>query len=349
MSGWPRERGRRQRDRERCELARNKPSSDRPRSRPRRQVTPRASRSQAAVRSATPIVRGPPIARALRSSSGNPGARYHPTKKLPAHSRNIAHPGLPISERTTLTPALINNIAEIKTQQMDLDLTRRTWGGTRKGAGRPRNDRGEPSHASRDPHVARYPVHVTMRTVPEIRDLRRAEVYDGVRAALDKIAERTAFRVVHFSLQNNHIHLIAEADDPEAFDCGMRALTISLARRINKALGRRGRVFAYRFHSTPLRSPRQTRHAISYVLNNWRRHNEDERGTVEDRFAILDRYSSAISFTGWSNWSLTAWPRDYQALRVTRPRTWLLGVGWQRGGKPIRTDEVPGPLPASKR
>jgi REP element-mobilizing transposase RayT len=228
--------------------------------------------------------------------------------------------------------------------QTSLDFTPRTHGGARKGAGRPKSKtRRDPPHRSRPVHVDRHPVHVVMRAVPEVGRLRTEPVYDAVRAALDKIAERTVFRVVHFSLQHNHIHLIVEADDSAALESGMRALAISLARRINKALDRKGKVFEFRYHTTALRSPTQTRRAISYVLNNWRRHNEDER-SLDARSWTLDRYSSAITFTGWANWSLRAWPASYVALPVARPQTWLLEKGWLRGGKPIRTDEVPGPL-----
>lgn len=228
--------------------------------------------------------------------------------------------------------------------QTSLDFTPRTHGGKREGAGRPKSKkRHDPPHRSRATHVARHPVHVVMRARPEVGRLRRDPIYDAVRISLDKIAERVAFRVVHFSLQHNHIHLIVEADDAAALDSGMRALAISLARRINKALDRSGKVFEFRYHTTALRSPTQTRHAISYVLNNWRRHDEDER-SLRERFAVLDGYSSAISFRGWANWSPTGWPEGYVALPVSAARTWLLAVGWQRGGKPIRTDEVPGPL-----
>jgi REP element-mobilizing transposase RayT len=177
----------------------------------------------------------------------------------------------------------------------------------------------------------------------EVGRLRRGEVYAGARCALLAIAARISFRVVHLSIQHNHIHLLVEAGDHDALDSGMRALTISLARRINKSLGRSGKVFEYRYHSTPLTSPRQTRNAIAYVLNNWRRHREDERG-LRQRTAILDPYSSAITFAGWADFRLTTWPEGYVALPVTPPQTWLLATGWELARRPIRTSDTPGPI-----
>jgi hypothetical protein len=110
-----------------------------------------------------------------------------------------------------------------------------------------------------------------------------------------------------------------------------------------KSLGRTGQVFEHRYHATPLTSPRQTRHALAYVLDNWRRHQEDMRGERQRR-AILDPYSSAIAFTGWDDFVLGPWPPGYTALPVASPRTWLLDKGWRLANKPLRAREVPGPF-----
>ena len=183
--------------------------------------------------------------------------------------------------------------------QLNLDLTPRSWGGKRNGAGRPKSKSKTPKHdtphRSRKPHVGRFPLHVVLRTVRDVPRLRRDEIHEAVGKTLAKIAERVDFRIVHLSLQHNHVHLIVEAHNGEALESGMRAFAISLARRINHVLGRKGKVFAFRYHTTTLRSPTQVRNAIAYVLNNWRRHNEDER-ELEARFWLIDRYSSALRF-----------------------------------------------------
>jgi hypothetical protein len=177
----------------------------------------------------------------------------------------------------------------------------------------------------------------------EIGRLRRGELYVAARKALIKIAARSDFRVVHLSLQHNHLHLIVEAAGKRALSSGMRGLAISLARRINVILGRTGKVFEYRYHVTRLTTPRQTRNALVYVLNNWRRHGEDLRGDRQ-RAAILDPYSSAVAFTGWKDFAVTALPPGYAPLPVAAPQTWLLGDGWRRADRPISAWEVPGPL-----
>lgn len=228
-----------------------------------------------------------------------------------------------------------------KHPQLELDL--RTWGGKRKGAGRPKQNAHDSPHVPRPQHVGRYPLHIVLRTVRDVPRLRCEEAFEATRKTLAKIGERLDFRIVHLSLQHNHVHLLVEANDSVALESGMRALTISLARQLNRAFGRTGQVFAVRYHATTLRSPTQVRNAISYVLNNWRRHNEDER-ELRARFWILDRYSSAIRFAGWADWQGFKCPDGYTPLPVASPQTWFLAEGWQRARKPIRTSEVPGPL-----
>jgi hypothetical protein len=158
--------------------------------------------------------------------------------------------------------------------------------------------------------------------------------------------------VAHISIQGNHIHLIVEAGDAAALESGMRALAISLAKRINRSLEREGKVFAFRYHSTALTSPRQTRNALSYVLNNWRRHNEDERGGLHAREMAVDPYSSALAFQGWSDFRLGMSPPpefvELPPLPVSRAETWLLAVGWEKSNQPIRAWDTPGPIVARR-
>ena len=225
-----------------------------------------------------------------------------------------------------------------------LDFVERTWGGSRPGAGRKKakNRRG-PEHRSRASHTARNPLHVTMRVLREVGRLRRRKVYAAARRSLIKIASRIEFRVVHISIQHNHIHLLVEAGSGGELESGMRSLSISLARQINKSLERRGKVFEFRYHSEELSTPTQTRNALAYVLNNWRRHREDEH-TFADRFMPIDDYSSAVLFTGWADWSPKVPIEDFDPLPVASPQTWLLRTGWQLARRPIRTSDTPGPI-----
>ena len=181
-------------------------------------------------------------------------------------------------------------------------------------------------------------MHVTLRVKEDVRRLRRGYVLRRLRRALEVVAERDAvFRVVHMSIQNNHLHLLVEAANKEELAHGMQAFAISAARAINRAQKRTGKVFAFRYHAVEIRNRRQTRHALAYVLNNWRRHAED-RGSVH----ALDEYSSAVVFEGWTGGRFAV-PARHEPLEVKPARTWLLREGWQLYGL-IGPREVPGPL-----
>ncbi len=151
--------------------------------------------------------------------------------------------------------------------QAELELTPRTWGGRREGAGRRRDpQRHAPPHRARPTHTARYPVHVVLRTLPSVGRLRRGPGDHAIRRSLAHGAAREGVRIVHLSIQHNHVHLLAEVAPSAALSRGMQALSICAARAINRSLGRRGKVFAHRYHRTDITSPRQVRSALASVL-----------------------------------------------------------------------------------
>jgi REP element-mobilizing transposase RayT len=159
--------------------------------------------------------------------------------------------------------------------------------------------------------------------------LRARRTWRVVRAGLDAAKQRFGARVIHFSVQRDHLHLIVEAADVRALVRAMRALAIRLAMRLNRWWRRRGRVFADRYHARVLRTPREVRHALAYVLLNGRRHGAARAG--------IDPCSSGAWFDGWAGLSV----RAPGGAAVATARTWLLRVGWRRHG-PIDVRAVRG-------
>jgi putative transposase len=187
-------------------------------------------------------------------------------------------------------------------------------------------------HRKRDQHVARNPVHVTMRTREGLPSLRGDRLLlEAMRNAIGA-SEKDAFRVVHFSVQSNHLHLIVEAEDRQALSRGMQGLSIRMARAAHRALGHGGTIFSDRYHAHQLKTPRETRAALLYVLQNWAKHG---------RGGDYDPRSSAFSFDRWT--------RPPPVVRedpiVAKGRTWLVRVGWRRHGL-LRPGERPGRAPA---
>ncbi|MBI3178916.1 MAG: transposase [Deltaproteobacteria bacterium] len=187
-------------------------------------------------------------------------------------------------------------------------------------------------------------MHVSLPIERVVGRMRRRAGYRAVRRGIAVCMARLDMRIVHASIQANHVHLLVEANDEQALSRGLRAFMTACARRINAHLGRRGRVFAGRYHLTVITSPRHARSALCYVLNNWRRHHED-RAATSTRTASVDPYSTGILFDGWAGRrGRFAIPDRYDPLPVAGARSWLLTVGW-RSHPPIRLREVPGPEP----
>jgi putative transposase len=223
-------------------------------------------------------------------------------------------------------------------------------GGKRRGAGRPpKGARAGSAHQARPDVKPYHALHVVLRVVPVVGSLRRREMYRVLREATIVAAIRERIRIVHVSLQRTHVHLLVEAATTEALARGLQGFQISAARRINTLLGadryrrRRGQVFADRYHLEVITSPRQARNALSYVLNNWRKHREDQQGLPSTW--LVDPFSSGISFPDWQELDGKAvmWPirETYDPLVVRRAQSWLLREGWKQGGGPISAREVP--------
>ena len=223
-------------------------------------------------------------------------------------------------------------------------------GGKRENAGRKPTRSGTwVGHQARPWHDPDHPVHVTLRVrrgIPNLRGSRLARtITDGLRRAAQSkharpAARRLTFRVVHYSIQPNHLHLIVEATSKTALARGMAGLASGLARRVNRKLHRRGALFGDRYHAHALASPTEVRNAIVYVIKNFEKHPDPipDRDTEPQRG--IDPCSSARWFAGWSQ------PAEPTALAapVAAPHTWLLSTGWKRAGLVARHERPAGTL-----
>jgi REP element-mobilizing transposase RayT len=159
--------------------------------------------------------------------------------------------------------------------------------------------------------------------------LRRSALASVVFSAFDKAKARHGARLVHFTVQTNHIHLIAEVDRHGALARAVQGLAIRLARRLNRRIGRRGTVFADRYYARALRTPLEVRRALIYVFHNHRHHH-----TGAGRPTFFDVLSTAVYFDGF-----TIAPRrprhgfiPPEEPPVAPAETWLLRIGWKQHG-----------------
>jgi REP element-mobilizing transposase RayT len=212
---------------------------------------------------------------------------------------------------------------------------RNTWGGARPGAGRPPNgERAGVSHLKRAEVTAKEPVHVTLRVQAGVRSLREPRVFAAVLAGLTAGRRRFGFRLVHFSVQRDHVHLLVEASNRRSLARGLQGLTIRVARSVNRLLGRNGRLFGDRYQARVLSSPEEVKGALAYLLLEAR----GERGRANG--SALDRCSSAEWFDGFSfgraratsGTVRAAAARASKEMPVVPAKSWLLSVGFKRAG-----------------
>ena len=178
-------------------------------------------------------------------------------------------------------------------------------------------------HRKRAVHKYWNPLHVTMRAVRGLPSFRAQTLFVAFEDAVRR-TRRDDFRVVEFSVQDDHLHLIVEADDNVALERGMKSFSVRANRLFNAAHGRgRGRVWGDRYDRRDLTSARQVRNAIVYCLGNYKKHQGVTSGAPR-----IDPCSSARWFQGW-----TAIRQHDDGPRPTEnARTVLLRSAWHKHG-----------------
>ena len=203
---------------------------------------------------------------------------------------------------------------------MQTELEFHGWGGRRAGAGRKKSKASGMPHLRRAEVAARHPVHVTLRVARGCWNLRSHRALRALEAAFHAGRDRFGFRLIHYSVLGNHLHLITEAAGKDSLTRGMKGLEVRLARALNQLMNRKGRVFGDRYHAHILKTPREAARALRYVLMNFAHHAKDWGKQVSATF--IDPFCSVRY--------LAADPGD--PAPVSGPRTWLLRMGWVGAG-----------------
>jgi REP element-mobilizing transposase RayT len=200
----------------------------------------------------------------------------------------------------------------------------------RRKMGRPPTRKGDyVPHVSRPPLDKHHAAHITLKLLPHVGTLRTGKLHRVIRAAFVAGCDRFGFRLVHYSVQRDHIHLIAEADDGTALSRGIQGLAIRIAKGLNRVLGTAGRVFRERYHENVLTKGKKAFAALNYVLNNGFRHLRKLGLKVDALF--IDPCSSGVYFDGWAPGVLRQRPPP-GPRPVVKARSWVIKDGWRRYG-----------------
>jgi REP element-mobilizing transposase RayT len=166
------------------------------------------------------------------------------------------------------------------------------------------------SHLAR-PAFKKLPVHITLKVLDGVGDLRTDKRFLRIQRVFYFACDHLEMRLLQFSVQDNHVHLIVEATDQKALATAMQGLAIRLAKGVNRVSNRHGTVFADRYHAHLLKTPAEVRNAVHYVLHNRRKHRPSTHPWE------VDEYSSA---SGAACWFVS---EEGAAMIIVEPRTWL--------------------------
>lgn len=164
------------------------------------------------------------------------------------------------------------------TKQFSLNLHRGTRGGRRPGSGRKRIHSKGVAHRCREKVTLKTPLHINFKYRLHIRNKEKLRLLK--RAILN--SQRHGLKVLHYALQSNHVHLLIEATDSKTLTKGMRSITVTMARGIDQ-----GKVQLQRYHLHVLRTVRETKNAIIYVLFNEQKHSGS-------KIVKMDGFSSLV-------------------------------------------------------
>jgi REP element-mobilizing transposase RayT len=240
-----------------------------------------------------------------------------------------------VPRRPTKPSAMLGSTLKPKKGEQLSFAHKKTWGGPRVSSGRKAGLRPNVRHRTRPMHEAENPVLVTLRRAKGLPSLRVDRLHRMLREAI-RATRREGFRIVHYSVQADHIHLIVEAADPALLSSGMRSFAVRAAMLVNRrVLMRRGHVWGDRHHRRELTTPSEVRNALVYVINNHLKHGEWEVG-------LVDPCSSAPWFKGWMH---RREPEPPEPDAGAPPSTWLLEKGWSTVGLGyLNVGEVPRPV-----
>ena len=169
-----------------------------------------------------------------------------------------------------------------------------------------------------------------MRRAKGLPSLRSERMHHELREAV-RNTRRGDFRIVQYSVQADHVHMIIEADDARALSAGMKSFSVRAARGLNtRVVRRKGAVWGDRYHRRDLGSPREVRNVLVYVMNNHLKHHEWSAG-------LVDPCSSAPWFSGWMH----APPPPTAPSPVEPAQSWLLDRGWHDDFHFLHLGELP--------
>lgn len=105
-----------------------------------------------------------------------------------------------------------------------------------------------------------------MRMQDSIPSLQGPELLPIVKECVERGSEGQGYRLVLCAIHPRQLHLLLEAVDTRGCIRAVQGLAIRLARHVNRALNRRGKLFADRYLDELLRSPQEVTDCVTQLF-----------------------------------------------------------------------------------
>jgi REP element-mobilizing transposase RayT len=160
-----------------------------------------------------------------------------------------------------------------------------------KRAGRPAiQDKGI-RHRKREVITKPRPLHLTIKLIRA--DIQNKTILKGLRHAIQR-ARAQGLKIIHYSLERDHVHLYAEGAENQTLAKAMKALGVSFVRRINRYHKTKGSCYKTRYHLRILNTAREVKNVINYILKNGIKHGRTKE--------LIDTYNSAFTTIVFVEW-----------------------------------------------
>lgn len=114
-------------------------------------------------------------------------------------------------------------------------------------------------------------LHLTIKIAKEKSNLKNKEVLSILKRAILN-SRKMGLRVIHFTLEYDHIHLLIEAENNHLLGKGMQSFGVTLSKAINKLKKTSGQVYRHRYHFRKITSARQLKNVMNYIFRNGLKH-----------------------------------------------------------------------------
>lgn len=114
-------------------------------------------------------------------------------------------------------------------------------------------------------------LHLTIKVRENKADIKSIKLLKALHHAI-KRARLMKLKIIHYTLEYNHVHLLVEADTHHALHRGMQAFGISFSKAINKTKRLKGTVYKHRYHFRQICSSRELKNVLHYIFHNGIKH-----------------------------------------------------------------------------